>query len=109
LHWVLRACCGAWVVTDISCPPQYWPLFVETINTSRFLESASVVSVIVCPKKSPRLAHDVAAKVSKRTHLAVEVRVSEQELFALKLAKVSVGPIKTEGNLGLSHEPPLVS
>jgi len=84
---------------------------IVPVGACRLLEPDLVSRVAILPAESPRpisVCSVTGVKLSKRAHLAIDVRVPEQQVFTLQATEVCIGPVQAEREFGLSHQPPLV-
>jgi hypothetical protein len=84
---------------------------VVPVGACRFLEPELVTRVAILPAEPPRPITErrvTGVKLSKRAHLAIDVCVPEQQVFALQATEVGIGPVQAERVLRLGHQPSLI-
>mmetsp|Transcript_45522 Transcript_45522/g.146101 ORF Transcript_45522/g.146101 Transcript_45522/m.146101 type:complete len:208 (+) Transcript_45522:1242-1865(+) len=84
---------------------------LDPVCTCGLLQLELIVPIGIRPHEPARLRRKAVVRVEfcERTHLAVDVRVPQQQLLAFQTAEVRIAPIQAEGARGLGHEPPLVA
>jgi len=85
-------------------------LEVEAVSTRWLFQAQPVIEASIHPSKPLRLqalTWSLQLDFCQRPHLAVNVRVTQQELLALPAAQIAIAPVRTEGLFGLADQSPL--